>query len=325
MNHRFPRMTLAALAGCVSLALLAAAPLPADAPLVTDGTIVVDVADFEGALLRIPEQYRGEVRMSHERIATLVDQVFLARVLADRARKAGLDQDPAVKKRLVQVQDAFLADLYVKKFEKEGVAGNLEQRARELYQSEREKYVSQDQVRVEEVLVDLKGRTKEMARERAQKVSDEAKAGKTEFLELALKYSDEPTRTGMRGDLGWNAPSKFPAPIRDALAKMKKGEVSAPIETDNGYAVVRLVDRKATEPVPFEAVKDKIVAAEKARLEKERVDALIREIRSSHTATVNTENVEALVVPLDPELMKRALTAEPGKEPPPRTPAPGGK
>jgi parvulin-like peptidyl-prolyl isomerase len=306
-------MLSAAVLGCVSLSLLAAAKLGLDVPLVTDGPIVVDVADFEAAMLRIPDQYQGEVRMSHERIATLVDQVFVARSLAARARKEGLDQDPAVKKREQQVQENFLADLYLKKIEKSVAGADLEARARELYATDPQKYTTPEQVHVEEVLIGLKGRTHDMARERAQQVYEEAKSGKQEFLELALKYSDASTRTGMRGDLGWNAPASFAAPVREAIEKLKKGEISPPVESENGYLVLRVVDRKPAERIAFEAAKTKIIATERARLQKEKAEALIRDIRSSPTARVETKNVEALVVPLNPELVKRALEDKPQK------------
>jgi parvulin-like peptidyl-prolyl isomerase len=306
-------MLSAAVVGCVSLSLLAAAKLGLDTPLVTDGPIVVDVADFEAAMLRIPDQYQGEVRMSHERIATLVDQVFVARSLAARARKEGLDQDPAVKKREQQVQENFLADLYLKKIEKSVAGVDLEARARELYATDPQKYTTPEQVHVEEVLIGLKGRTRDMARVRAQQVYEEAKSGKQEFLELALKYSDASTRTGMRGDLGWNAPASLAAPVREAIEKLKRGEISPPVESENGYLVLRVVDRKPAERIAFETAKTKIIATERTRLEKEKTEALIRDIRSSPTASVDTKNVEALVVPLSPELVKRALEDKPQK------------
>jgi len=306
MNNSFRRI-LAAIAGCLCLSPFAAGPLAPDTPLVTDGPIVVDVADFNGAMLRIPDQYRGEVLMSRDHIATLVDQVFVARSLAARARKEGLDKDPAVQARLVQVQDDFLADLYLKKFQKDAMSGNLDQRARELYDADPAKYTTPAQVDVQQVLIDLKGRTREMAKQRAEDVYEQATSGKEEFLALALKYSDEPTRTGMRGDLGWNVASSFVAPVRDALAKMKKGEISKPVESEYGFHILKLVDRKPAELLKFEAVKDRIIADEKARVVKDRVDALMRQIRSSPTAKVDTAKVDQLVVPIDPKAVERAL------------------
>ncbi|HEX3096524.1 MAG TPA: peptidylprolyl isomerase [Usitatibacter sp.] len=288
-------------------------PLPPDAPLVTDGSVVVDRADFDGAMLRIPEQYRAEVRMGYDRIATLVDGVFVTRELALRARAAGLDKDPAVQKRLQQVQEAFLADLYREKLEKETATGNLDNRAHELYLADQSKYVAPEQVHIQQILVSLKGRTLEQARERAQKAYEEAKSGKEDFLAYASLYSDEEKPRGSVpvGDSGWGALQQLVPPVRDAVAKLSKGEISAPIQSEYGFHVVKLVDRKPARRLTFDEVKAQIVAQERERLRKERLDALIREIRSSPTATVHKENVDALVVPLDPNLMKRAQEAKP--------------
>ncbi|HSN22200.1 MAG TPA: peptidyl-prolyl cis-trans isomerase, partial [Usitatibacter sp.] len=218
-----------------------------------------------------------------------------------------LDQDPAVQKRLRQVQEDFLADLYLKKAEKDAMPANMEQRARELYAADADKYTQPPQVNMQQIVIDLKGRTREMALKRAQEVHGEAKSGK-DFLELALKYTDEQTtRGGMRGELGWNDPDKFVAPVRDELAKMKKGDISPPVETEFGYVVLKLVDRKPAEKLPFDAVKERIIKEETARIQKDRLDALIREIRSSPTAHVDPEKVKALVIPVDADKVKRAL------------------
>jgi parvulin-like peptidyl-prolyl isomerase len=303
------RFLAAVAAATVSICLAATATLPMDAPLVTDGAVVVDRADFEGALLKLPEQYRSDARLSQENVATIIDGVYVARELAAKARIQGLDKDPAVRKRLQQAQESVLADLYLQKVEA-ATGGNLEQRAHELYLADRSKYVAPEQVYVQQILVDLKGKTVEMAREKAQKVADEARAGKDEFLAYALKYSDEdPPKGGLRGDLGWFSPTSFVDPVREALAKMKKGEIAGPVQSKHGFHILKLVDRKPERQLTFEQAKDSIVAAEKDRLKKERIDAIVREIRSSPTAAVNQENVDALVVKVDPDALKRAEEA----------------
>jgi peptidyl-prolyl cis-trans isomerase C len=284
--------------------------LPMTTPLVTDGTVVVDKADFEGSLLRIPEVYRAEVRMSPDRVSTLIDSVFVTRVLANRAKAAGLDKDPAVQKRLQQIQEGFLAELYRAKVEKDMNFGNLEQRARELYQADRASYVMPEQVYIQQILVSEKGRTPEMARARAQEAYEAAKSGKEEFLSYALTYSDEePPRGGTRGDIGWGNPKQFVQSVGDAVEKLKKGEISPPIESPYGFHVIKLVDRKPAHQLSFDEVKDKIIAQEKGKLVKAKLEAILGEIRASPTATVHKENVDALIIPVDIEKVKRAQEA----------------
>jgi peptidyl-prolyl cis-trans isomerase C len=307
------RSILAALLAAVPFIVHAAkAELPMDTPLVKDGSIVVDKADFEGSILRVPVQYRAEVRMNHEQVSTLIDSVFVNRVMADRARKDGLDKDVAVQRRIEQLKEAYLAQLYRDKIDAEPVP-DFTQRARELYLAEQSKYVEPEQSYIQQILVTTKGRTPEMARARAEKAYEEAKAGKDEFLSYALRYSDEERRDGKIGDTGWATPDKLVAPVREAVAKMKKGEISPPVESVYGFHVIKLVDRKPAHQLSFDEAKGRIIAAETERFKKERLEKVIRDIRSSPTAHVYSENVDALVIPLDGDLLKRLQEVASGK------------
>ena len=292
-----------------SFPALATQGIPPGAPLVTDGPVVVDRTDFDAMLLAIPPENRVEVRTNPEHISTLIDSAFVSRKLAAKAREAGLDRDPAVQRRIQQLQERFLGELYLTSLEKEPTP-DLEARARELYLAEKSKYVVPEEVHVEQVLVSLHGRTVEMARERAQKAYEEAKSGKEEFLASALRYSDEePGDNRPRGDLGWSQPAKFVDPVREAIAKMKKGDISPPVQSKFGFHVLKLVDRKTERQLSFDEVKGRIITAERERLAADRKRAVVREIRSSPTAVVNKENVDALVMHIDPQVIKRAQEA----------------
>lgn len=296
--------------------------VPHETPLIVDAAIAVDAGDVRAYLLRIPEERRGNFLTSYDRIATVADAVFVARSLAAKAKEAGIDRDPVVQRRLQQAQDAVLADLYTQKIQSEAKTVNLDKRARELYLSEPTQYRSPDLVAVEHILIDFKGRTKEMARERAFDVYNQAKSGKEEFLTLASRFSDDPTKSRNGGSLGYSGPNSFNPQAKEAVLKLKnKGEISEPVESDSGYHIFRLVDRKPPEPVKFELVKDKIIEAERDRLQKQRADAVIQDIRSSPTVVTHRANVESLVVPIDPEVMKRVQELHRTEAPKPQAPA----
>jgi parvulin-like peptidyl-prolyl isomerase len=293
------------LLGLATVAASGAAVAP-DLPLIQDGSIVVDAADFEGNMLRIPENRRAEFRTSYDRIAAVVDNIFVTRSLAARARSLGLDKDPAIQRRMQQLQEGLLADLYVKKMEKDAPKVDLEQRAREVFKAEQAALVKPEEVYFQQILVGLRGRTRDMAAERADMVYAEAAKPDADFLALASKYSDDPDMRRNGGDMGYHSPTTLMEPIRDALAKMsRKGEISRPIETEYGFHIVRFIDRKAARPVKFEDVRKGLIEAERDKLQKARVESLVQEVRGSKTVVVNQENVEKLVVPIDPEEMKR--------------------
>jgi len=293
---------LSALAAALLSLPALAADLPLDTPLVTDPPLKVDAGDFDAALTRVPQDKRAEFRTSYDRVAGMIDNVYVARVLAAKARAEGLDKDPIVQRKLAQAQEAVLADLYLQHFDKQIEATNLDARAKELYEADRSKYMKPAAVHLQHLLVDLKGRTPEMAQLRAQKAYEEAKSGAS-FADLVVKYSDDSAGVPQGGDVGWVAVSQVPSTVSAEVAKLQNpGDVTPPIRTGNGYEIVRLVERRKQEPMTFEEAKKAIVAGEQARLERERREELVRNIRSSKTVVVDTKNVEALVIPVEKTL-----------------------
>jgi peptidyl-prolyl cis-trans isomerase C len=301
---RIPCLSLAIFAA-LSLPTLANAPLAPDTPVIVDGSVKVDAGDIEGFLLRIPVERRIEARASTDRIANYADAIFVARTFAHKARGAGLDKDPIVQRRLVQAQDALLADLYIQHLETSTPIPNLETRARELYNAEPARFTSPEQVHIQYILIGPQWRTREMALERAKKVYEEAKAGE-DFLSLAARYSDDPEKQRHGGDLGYSSPNAFVEPVKNRIQAMsKKGEISPPIESERGFHILRFMDRKKPEVAKFEDVKRALMAAERERLLKRTREEALVALRSSSTVVVHRDKVEALVVPVD-DVLKRA-------------------
>jgi parvulin-like peptidyl-prolyl isomerase len=194
--------------------------------------------------------------------------------------------------------------------EREVTGNDLEARARELYKADQAKFVTPEQVYVQQILVGLSGRTRDQALERAQQVFADAKAGKEDFLALAARYSDDPDVKRHGGDLGYNGKDSFPPPVAKAIAAAsKKGEVMGPIEGERGFYVMRFIDRKKPEAVKFEAVRKKLIEAEREKLNKQRLQDLMASIRETGVVVVHPENVEKLVVPVDLAKLQKASEA----------------
>ena len=314
MNMR-KKFLLASALGAVSLAAIAAT-LPLDTPLIVDGKVVVDAGDIEGYLLRVPVDRRIELRTSKDRIVAMADNVFVTRSLATKARDLGLDKDPSVQRRLAQVQDGLLADVYSQHLEKTAPVVNLEPRARELYLGDPARFKSPEQVHIQHILIGLTGRTREMAEERARKVYEEVKSGKEDFLALAARLSDDPVKKNNGGDLGYSGAKSFVEPVAKRVAAMSvKNEISEPIESHQGFHIVRFIDRQKERTLSFDEVKADLIKQEKERIQKKRIEELITQIRSSSTVVVHLDKLEALVVPADDILKKAAAEAARTPEP----------
>jgi hypothetical protein len=141
--------------------------------------------------------------VSYDRVVAVLDNVFVARSISQKARDLGLDKDPAVQARLRQLEDGFLADLYVQKLERDGSGSNQEfdTRAREIYAVDKDKYRTDEEAHVQQILISQICRTRDAAMELAKTAAAEARAGKN-FLELATKYNDVGEKANKGGDIG---------------------------------------------------------------------------------------------------------------------------
>jgi peptidyl-prolyl cis-trans isomerase SurA len=74
----------------------------------------------------------------------------------------------------------------------------------------------------------------------AQDVYTRAKGGE-DFAKLALAYSKSQTALE-GGSLGWRKGGELPTFLTDTIAKLKPGEVGAPLRTPTGFHIIRLND-----------------------------------------------------------------------------------
>lgn len=137
-----------------------------------------------------------------------------------------------------------------------------EKELREFYQKNVGRYRTNETYRPGHILLVIpKGATPEEIREirkKGQKVLEKIKGGE-DFGEMALLYSQDASGKN-RGDLGYFKKGElFPAFEREAL-RLKVGEVSGIVRTEFGFHIIKLLDRKGVEPLPFEEVREKVKA-----------------------------------------------------------------
>jgi len=95
------------------------------------------------------------------------------------------------------------------------------------------------------------GADKDQARTRIEGLADKIAKG-ADFASLASSHSDDPGSKGQGGDLGWVRRGQMLEKFEQALFALKPGEVSAPVETEFGWHLIKLEAVREARTKPFE-------------------------------------------------------------------------
>lgn len=263
------RAAAAALALALPFALSAAAPAqaqqskPAEDPVVAtvDGEKVM-LSDLKALHADLPEQIR---KLPIERIyQPLLQQVIQTKILAARARANGLDKTPTVQRRLSTFAERVLQQVYLEDHVDRSVT---EDQLAKAYDAFAASHKGEEEAKARHILVKTK--------QDAMAVVEALDKGGN-FAELAKQKSIGPSKTG-GGDLGWFAKGQMVKPFADAAFALKKGAYTkTPVQTQFGWHVILLEDRRQKAPPSFEAKRaelkaelgQKLAAAEIERLRK---------------------------------------------------------
>lgn len=126
------------------------------------------------------------------------------------------------------------------------------------YEEQKAKFLSAEQRQVSHILVKVDknadAAAQKAALERAQGIAKEAKAGK-DFGALAKENSDDLGSKSQGGDLGWIEKGVTDPAFESALFALKKGDVSDPVKSDEGYHIILVRDIRAEKVRSFDEVK----------------------------------------------------------------------
>lgn len=106
-------------------------------------------------------------------------------------------------------------------------------------------------------------------RENAEAVAEALKAPDADFAGLARAFSEDPGTRESGGDMGFFAREDYAREISDAAFALAPGQTSGILTVPDGYAILRVEDRRPAGPVPLAEV----AAGVRARMELEQLEA----------------------------------------------------
>lgn len=152
---------------------------------------------------------------------------------------------------------------------------------KEFYDKNPETFTQPEQVRASHILITVDANAtdaeKKKAKAKAEALLKQIKGG-ADFAKLAQENSGCPS-SKQGGDLGYFGKGQMVKPFEEAAFGLKPGQVSGVVETQFGYHIIKLTEKKPASKVAFADVKDKIAESLKRKKVSEAINATLEEAK----------------------------------------------
>lgn len=194
-------------------------------------------ADLDPQFARLPDDQR--------RLAALAAIIDI-KSLAAKAEEEKIDQTPEFKARMEFLKDRALHNDY---FKQQVVDKITDADIRARYDKEMAAMPPQNEVRARHILV----KTKEEAEAIIKQLDGGAK-----FEDVAKEKSTDGS-AAQGGDLGYFGPGQMVPEFEKAANELEVGKYTKdPVQTQFGFHVIKLEDKRVQQPPAFDQVKDQV-------------------------------------------------------------------
>ena len=196
--------------------------------------------------------------------AQIKEEVIAREIFMQEAQKRGLDATPEYKSQIELARQTILIRELFAEFQKTSAVTDAD------VQAEYDKFVAANggkEYRARHILVETQAQAEAI-------LASLKKGGK--FEDIAKKQSKDPGSGANGGDLDWAAAGNYVKEFSDAMVALNKGQVSAPVQSQFGFHIIRLDDVREAQLPKLEDVKPQIVQ----QMTQQRMAAFQQELRA---------------------------------------------
>ena len=224
------------------------------------------------AMNELPPEIQSQPFMSY--YEDLLERVIDIKLFAQEGKKMKLDEEPSVRAAIDFVIEKVLMQAFLSKYVQENIK---EENLKASYNNFIADETSREEIKASHILID----TESEAIDVINMLNDG-----DDFAELAKNKSTGPSGPS-GGDLGWFKRGQMVPPFEKAAFSLNKNEITQrPVQTQFGWHVIKIFDKRIPEAPSYENMKSKLIQDLERKIVSKKIqdlrnDALIEKLSSS--------------------------------------------
>ncbi len=179
--------------------------------------------------------------------AMILDQLINRRLFLMDAQKNLYEREPAFKEQLTKVKEELLSGYAVQKaVERVRVT---DEEAKKYFEENPDQFKPEITFNASHILVETE--------EKAAEIAEQIKNGDISFEDAAMQYSSCPSKQN-GGSLGEFGHGQMVPEFEAACEALEEGELSAPVQTQFGWHIIKLVKKGLGKQLTYRDVADQL-------------------------------------------------------------------
>lgn len=255
------------------------------------GNQQVSPEELQALLATVPAQTREQLRGNREALERWIRTRLAEKAVLEQADAQGWAQRPDVARQTRAATEQIVFRDYLRSVSQVPTEYPSAAELQQAYDAGKANWQTPVLYRVSQIFLSVSDASNaETVRKQALELSKKAQSAPGDFAALATQYSQDRVTAERGGDTGLQPLQQLVPEVRGAVARLKVGAVSDPVQSAAGFHVIKLTEQQPARTATLEELRDQLTQALRAQRQEQIAQAYLDGMLN--TATLSIDGAE---------------------------------
>ncbi|MBR7197630.1 peptidylprolyl isomerase [Pseudomonas sp. 14A] len=273
--------------------VMAVAAGPAVAQL---GNQQVSPEELQALLATVPAQTREQLRGNREALERWIRTRLAEKAVLEQADAQGWAQRPDVARQTRAATEQIVFRDYLRSVSQVPAEYPSAAELQQAYDAGKANWQTPALYRVSQIFLTVSDSASlETVRKQAAELSKKAQSAPADFAALATQYSQNRVTAERGGDTGLQPLQQLVPEVRSAVARLKVGAVSDPVQSAAGFHVIKLTEQQPPRTATLEELRDQLTQALRAQRQEQIAQAYLDGMLNTATLSIDGAELNKII------------------------------
>ncbi|WP_373870900.1 peptidylprolyl isomerase [Pseudomonas paraglycinae] len=255
------------------------------------GNQQVSPEELQALLAAVPPQTREQLRGNREALERWIRSRLAEKAVLEQADAQGWAQRPDVVRQTRAATEQIVFRDYLQSVSQVPADYPSAAELQQAYDAGKANWQTPALYRVSQIFLGVnEPQNLEVVRKQATELSKKAQSSPADFAALAKEFSQDRLTAERGGDTGLQPLQQLVPEVRGAVARLKVGAVSDPVQSSAGFHVIKLTEQQPARTATLEELRDQLTQALRAQRQEQIAQAYLDGMLN--TATLSIDGAE---------------------------------